>query len=68
MHYLNGIIIFLIGVKHPPSLTGVTVVENAINQCLRQLGIYCHEGKDEFDSVGLGHFRSNDAVFTSIGY
>lgn len=41
---------------------GAEIVENAINQNLAQIGIYCHEGMDEFDSVRLCWYRSNEAV------
>lgn len=36
---------------------GATLVEDSINQTLRTIGIYAHEGLDEFDSVRLGEFR-----------
>jgi len=39
---------------------GVTVIKGAINQALKGIGIYKHEGMDEFDSVRLGWYRSND--------
>lgn len=38
-------------------------VENAINENLALIGIYCHEGMDEFDSVRLGWYRSNDEFY-----
>lgn len=48
--------------SHPGEApAGTEEVENAINTALKLLGIYCHEGKDEFDSVRLGHYRGNGA-------
>ena len=41
----------------------VTVVDISINQTLKNIGIYRHEGKDEFDSVRLGEYRSNTKIF-----
>ena len=40
----------------------VTIVDCSINQALKNIGIYCQEGKDEFDTVGLGKFRSNRKI------
>jgi len=41
---------------------GATIVEDSINETLRTIGIFKHEGKDEFDSVRLGDYRSNDDI------
>ena len=42
---------------------GAREVKDAINESLRLLGVYRHEGMDEFDSVRLGWYRSNrDAI------
>ena len=34
------------------------LVEHAINECLNLLGVYKHEGKDEFDSLRLSDLSS----------
>ena len=41
----------------------VTIVDCSINQTLKNIGILCQEGKDEFDTVGLGKYRSNRNFF-----
>jgi hypothetical protein len=33
-----------------------------INAALRGLGVQATSGHDEFDSIGLGHYRSHDAI------
>ena len=38
------------------------VVEFAINACLKRIGIFRHDGMDEFDSARLGWYRSNDDI------
>jgi hypothetical protein len=38
------------------------VVDEAINQILRFIGILRHSEKDEFDTIRLGYFRSNQDV------
>ena len=62
--------------KSPPILTTdnygaekAPVDKRAINKVLKEFGIKKTEGKDEFDSVGLGDFRNmscinNGSVFT----
>lgn len=50
------------GIESPKNREETTVVSDAINECLRTIGIYCHEGKDEFDSVNLGWYRDNKEV------
>ena len=37
-------------------------VAGALNTALAALGVYRHDGKDEFDSLRLGDYRSNDDV------
>lgn len=54
-----GPLISFDGLENPIIPTEAIEVENAINEALRTLGIYTHEGKDEFDSVRLGWYRSN---------
>jgi hypothetical protein len=36
--------------------------EGAINQALRYLGVWRQNGQDEFDMLGLGQYRSAEAV------
>lgn len=38
----------------------------AINEALKLLGVKCEDGKDEFDTIGLGRFRSNEDIEESI--
>ena len=59
---IQGPLVSFYGYTKPRPLQKTSQVEDAINEVLRTLGIYCHEGKDEFDSVGLGRFRSNEAI------
>jgi hypothetical protein len=35
-----------------------------INAALRQLGVGAHEGEDEFQSFGLGFYRSNEDIWS----
>ncbi len=44
-------------------LEDVIVVENSINETLKNIGIKRHKGKDEFDTVRLGNYRSNEDIF-----
>lgn len=46
----------------------VEIVEDAINFALRAIGIFCTEGRDEFDSAGLGRYRKNDEVIREFEY
>lgn len=48
------------GMKHAEMLSGVSFVEEPINETLKIIGIYKHEGKDEFDSVRLGYYRTRN--------
>jgi len=40
--------------------------ERPINEALRRLGIEAEEGLDEFDTVGLGLTRSNEAMIAGV--
>ena len=40
----------------------LTIVEDAINDALKYIGILRHEGKDEFDTARLGWYNSVEAV------
>lgn len=40
--------------------------DTSINDALKLMGIWCHEGKDEFDTARLGWFRSNKEVLEEI--
>ena len=57
-----GPLISFDGMPNPKVPKGATMVEDAINETLRSIGVYRHEGKDEFDSVRLGWYRSNDKI------
>lgn len=59
---IEGPFISYDGIKNPKIPENVQVIENSINQALKTIGIYRHEGKDEFDSVGLGKYRSNEKI------
>ena len=48
--------------KSPTIFSGALHVDHAINEALKLIGIYKHEGKDEFDSVRLGEYRSNSDI------
>lgn len=48
------------GITDPKIPENVVEVEDSINQSLRNIGIYRHDGLDEFDTVRLGWYRSND--------
>ncbi|WP_299623653.1 hypothetical protein [uncultured Tenacibaculum sp.] len=57
-----GPLISFDGIENPKIPSSAILVEDAINESLRTIGIYKHEGKDEFDSVRLGWYRSNDEI------
>lgn len=59
---IEGPYISFDGVQIPSELNEVTVVDDAINLALRAIGIYCHDELDEFDSVRLGWYRTNEEV------
>jgi hypothetical protein len=42
---------------------GPVMARDAINQALRFLGVTANDGKDEFDTVGLGKHRSTEEWF-----
>ena len=44
----------------------VKEVYRAINRCLSIIGVFKDEGKDEFDSIRLGWYRSNDDFLEEI--
>jgi len=60
---IEGPLISFDGVENTMKDENVTAVDNSINQTLKNIGIYRHEGKDEFDSVRLGEYRSNGKIF-----
>jgi hypothetical protein len=49
-------------VREGALVLGPTVQEDAINEALAHLGVRPEPGKDLFDSVGLGQWRSMDAL------
>lgn len=57
-----GPLISFDGIKKPKIPSGAILVEDSINETLKTIGIYKHEGKDEFDSIRLGWYRSNDEI------
>lgn len=59
---IDGPLISYDGIKNTQTGEQVKVVENAINQSLQNIGIYRHEDKDEFDSIGLGKYRSYNDI------
>lgn len=50
------------GIENPKIPSEAVLVEDSINKTLKTIGVYRHEGKDEFDSVRLGWYRSNDEI------
>jgi len=59
---IDGPLISYDGIENKMEYEDVTIVDCSINQALKNIGIYCQEGKDEFDTVGLGKFRSNRKI------
>ena len=41
---------------------GYSIVDYAINACLKRIGITCREGMDEFESARLDWYRYNDNI------
>lgn len=60
---IDGPLISFDGVENKMKYENVTVVKNSINQTLKNIGVHQHEGKDEFDSIRLGEYRSNRKIF-----
>ncbi len=44
-------------------LKDVIIIKDAINETLKNIDIKKQEGKDEFDSVRLGEYRSNEHIY-----
>ncbi|SNR14168.1 hypothetical protein [Tenacibaculum jejuense] len=57
-----GPLISFDGIENPKIPLGAILVENSINESLKTIGVYRHEEKDEFDSLRLGSYRSNDEI------
>jgi len=57
-----GPLISFDGIDQPKVPEGAKLWKNSINEALKTIGIYKHEGMDEFDSVRLGWYRSNTAM------
>ena len=57
-----GPLISFDGIENPRVPSGAVLVEDSINETLKTIGVYKHEGKNEFDSVRLGSYRSNDDI------
>ena len=64
---IDGPLVSYDGVENKMEYEDVTIVDCSINQALKNIGIYCQEGKDEFDTVGLGKFRSNRKIIEEYG-
>jgi hypothetical protein len=60
---IDGPLISYDGINNKMEYESVTIVEGSINQTLKNMGVQCQEGKDEFDTLGLGKFRSNRRIF-----
>ena len=60
---IDGPLISYDGIENKMKYEYVTIVDGSINQALKNIGIHCQEGKDEFDTVGLGRYRSNKKIF-----
>jgi hypothetical protein len=43
-----------------PGVFATSLSDEAINQALRSIGVVVTDDRDEFDTVGLGQYRSND--------
>lgn len=59
---IEGPLISYDGIEQPSNQQNALVVEYSINQTLRKIGVKKHMGKDEFDSLGLGKYRSNRRI------
>ena len=46
--------------EYAANYPGTVQVGEAVNSCLKHIGIYCRDGMDEYDSAGLNRFDSND--------
>jgi len=57
-----GPLISFDGIENPKVPSGAVLVEDSINATLKTIGVYRHEGKDEFDSIRLGSYRSNEKI------
>ncbi|MDB5292418.1 MAG: hypothetical protein JWL69_3659 [Phycisphaerales bacterium] len=42
-----------------------TLLDGAVNQCLRHLGVLRGDASDEFDAMGLGRHRSNESFIAA---
>ena len=60
---IDGPFISYDGIENKMEYENVTIKDYSINQALKNIGIHCQEGKDEFDTVGLGKYRSNRKIF-----
>lgn len=60
---IDGPLISYDGIENKMEYEYVTIVDCSINQTLKNIGVHCQEGEDEFDTVGLGRYRSNEKIF-----
>ncbi len=59
---IEGPLVSYDGIENKVQSTHRTIVDYAINQALKNIGVTCEEGHDEFDTVGLGRYRSNRRI------
>lgn len=65
---IEGPMISYDGVEPTTESRHFTVVDGAVNHVLKHLGVHRSEDMDEFDSVGLGQYRSNRKVLQACGH
>ncbi|MCI4650265.1 hypothetical protein [Phaeodactylibacter sp.] len=65
---IEGPMISYDGVEPTTESRHFTVVDGAVNHVLKHLGVHRSEDMDEFDSVGLGQYRSNRKVLQASGH
>ncbi len=59
---VGGPLISFDGIDNEIKYHQVTIVDAAINQALKSIGVSCEAGHDEFDIIGLGRYRSNRRI------
>ena len=59
---VSGPLISYDGIDTKIKYQQVTIVDAAINQALRNIGVTCEAGHDEFDTMGIGRYRSNRRI------
>lgn len=59
---VGGPLISFDGIDNKIKYQQVTIVDAAINQALKSIGVTCEADHDEFDTIGLGRYRSNRRI------